>query len=303
MTRHPFLAGPLLLDAALGTELARRGADTSPPLWSARAVATDPDLVLAIHRDEVEAGADIVTAATFRTHRRDAGSAARALTERAVALAREAAALRSGVRVAGSLAPLEDCWRPDLVPADAELAREHAEQAEALAAAGVDLILVETVGTAREWLAATRAATQTGLPVVSCAAGSGTGTLLSGEPFAAAVPALLALPRPPAALGVNCVAARRLGRDLASLAAAAPGLPLAAYGNTGLPLDERSGLFSEPIGPDAYAACAATWLALGALVVGGCCGTRAVHTQALRRLLDGPRVSPLRGSSRGRSSP
>jgi len=275
------LAGPLLLDAALGTELSRRGAPTAAPLWSTRAVLERPDLVLAVHRENVEAGADVLTAATFRTQPRLLGEAAREATRRAVALAREASAERPGVLVAGSVAPVEDCWRPDLVPADAELERLHALHAEALAASGVDLLLLETFGTAREWLAAARAAAETGLPVVACATTRADGALLTGEPLAAAARALLGLPRPPAALGVNCVPARRLGASLALLAAAAPGLPLAAYGNTGLPLDEAAGLFAEPIPPEEYAEEARAWVALGARLVGGCCGTRAAHVAAL----------------------
>ncbi|HRY45316.1 MAG TPA: homocysteine S-methyltransferase family protein [Thermoanaerobaculia bacterium] len=271
----------LLLDAALGTELARRGAPSAPPLWSARAVLERPDLVLAVHRENVAAGAHVLTAGTFRTQPALLEAAAREATRRAVALAREAASERPGVLVAGSLAPVADCWRPDLVPPDAELARLHALHAGALAEAGADLLLLETFGTAREWLEAARAAAATGLAVVACATTREDGALLSGEPLGEAARALLALPAPPAALGVNCVPARRLAASLDLLAAAAPGVPLAAYGNTGLPIDEATGAFAEPISPEEYAAVAERWLSLGARLVGGCCGTGAGHVAAL----------------------
>jgi S-methylmethionine-dependent homocysteine/selenocysteine methylase len=274
-------AGPLVLDAALGTELTRRGSPSAPPLWSARAVLERPDLVLALHRENVGAGADVLTAATFRTQPALLGAAAREATRCAVGLAREAAAERPGVLVAGSIAPVADCWRPDLVPADAALARLHALHAGALAAAGADLLLLETFGTAREWLAAARAAAATGLPVVACATTGAGGALLSGEPLGEAARSLLALPSPPVALGVNCVPARRLAASLALLATAAPFVPLAAYGNTGLPLDEGAGLFAEPISPEEYAAVAERWTSLGARLVGGCCGTGAGHVAAL----------------------
>ncbi len=276
-----FAGGPLLLDAALGTELARRGAPSAPPLWSARAVLETPDLVVAVHRENVAAGADVLTAATFRTQPALLGSAARDATRRAVDLAREAAAARPGVLVAGSIAPVADCWRPDLVPSDAELARLHALHVEALAAGGADLLLLETFGTAREWLAAARAASASGLGVVACATTGEDGALLSGEPLGEAARSLLELPSPPVALGVNCVPARRLAASLVRLAAAAPGVPLAAHGNTGLPIDEAAGLFAEPISPEEYAAVAAGWASLGARLVGGCCGTTARHVAAL----------------------
>src|SRR5438445_512535 len=86
----------ILLDGAMGTELERRGIPTPLPLWSAAALLDHPDQVREIHEDYVRAGADVITADTFRTTPRaleKAGRAreeARVLTQRAVALAGEA---------------------------------------------------------------------------------------------------------------------------------------------------------------------------------------------------------------------
>jgi homocysteine S-methyltransferase len=279
----------ILLDAAMGTELQRRGADTHLPLWSARALVESPELVSAIHREEVEAGAEILTANTFRTHRRTLakgrlGMRSRELTALAVGLARHAAENAGReIFVAGSLAPLEDCYRPDLVPADAALEPEHREQAESLAAAGVDLILLETHNTVRELAAAARAAKETGLPFVASMVTDGTGRLLSGEPIENAVRAVE--PLEPDALSVNCVPARRLALDLTRLAESAGDLPLAAYGNLGLPADDRGWEFTDELSPEAYTAYARKWVAAGARIVGGCCGTTHAHTRAMRALL------------------
>ncbi|MFN2386293.1 MAG: homocysteine S-methyltransferase family protein [Thermoanaerobaculia bacterium] len=281
---------PLLLDAAMGSELQRRGADTRLPLWSARALIEDPELVARVHREEVAAGADILTANTFRTHGRTlakAGLAERAeeLTRLALELAREAA--RESPRtvlVAGSLAPLEDCYRPDLVPGDDALEREHGAQARRLAAAGADLLLLETHNTVREVLAAARAARSTGLPYVASFVTDGNGRLLSGEPLADAVAALS--PLEPDAVGVNCVPARRLSSDLEALAAAAPEAGLTAYANLGLPADGAGWAFTEELAPAEYAEAAAAWISPRLRIVGGCCGTTPAHTAALRGLLD-----------------
>jgi S-methylmethionine-dependent homocysteine/selenocysteine methylase len=282
----------LLLDAAMGTELQRRDADTALPLWSAKTLIRDPELVWTIHGDEVAAGADILTANTFRTHARTldkAGLAARSaeLTARAVALAHQAAAAPGReVFVAGSLSPLEDCYRPDLAPDDASLAREHEAQARFLAEAGVDLILAETHNSIREAKAALSAAKATGLPVVLSLVTDGSGKLLSGEPIVDAARVLR--PLEPDALGINCVPAARLAGDLEVLASAAPGLPLCAYGNLGLPDESRGWAFTEELAPEEYAVHARRWLELGARIVGGCCGTTPEHTRALRALLDQP---------------
>jgi S-methylmethionine-dependent homocysteine/selenocysteine methylase len=281
---------PLLLDASMGTELQRRGADTRLPLWSARALLDDPGLVRRIHSEEVEAGAEVLTANTFRTHRRTLakgglGERSRELTALAVRLAREATENADReVFVAGSLSPLEDCYRPDLVPDDEALEWEHSEQAESLAAAGVDLILLETHNLVRELAAAARAAKKTGLPFIASMVTDGGGGLLSGEPIADAVRALA--PLRPEAFSINCVPAARLRSDLAVLAAVAPGAPLAAYGNLGLPADDLGWAFTEGLSPESYAEQARHWLELGASLIGGCCGTRPQHTAALRDLLD-----------------
>jgi S-methylmethionine-dependent homocysteine/selenocysteine methylase len=280
----------LLLDAAMGTELQRRETKTDLPLWSALPLIADPELVWTIHGDEVAAGADILTANTFRTHARTlgkAGLAARAgeLSALAVRLAHQPAATPGReVIVAGSLSPLEDCYRPDLAPDDGALEREHGAQARFLAEAGVDLILAETHNSIREAVAAARAGTGTGLPVVVSVVTDGAGKLLSGEAIETAAAALAALE--PDAIGINCVAAGRLAGDLALLARAAPGIPLAAYGNLGLPADGPGWSFTEELEPEDYALEATRWIALGARIVGGCCGTTPAHTRALRQVLD-----------------
>jgi len=281
---------PLLLDAAMGTELERRGARTGLPLWSARALVECPELVLAIHRDEILAGAEILTANTFRTHRRTLAKEgledrSAELTRTAVLLAREAT--RNAARpvfVAGSLSPLEDCYRPDLTPPGEALEREHAMQAEALASAGVDLILVETQNTVRELSAATRWAKETGLPVIASMVTDGRGHLLSGEPIEEAVRSLESLHLD--ALSINCVPARGLEVELSRIAAAAPGLPLAAYGNLGPPAASEERRFTDEVPPEEYAQLARAWLDAGARIVGSCCGTTAAHTTALRALID-----------------
>ena len=274
----------------MGTELQRRDADTKLPLWSASALIRDPELVWTIHSDEVSAGAEILTANTFRTHARSlakAGLAERSgeLGALAVQLAHQAAAAPGrDIFVAGSLSPLEDCYRPDLVPDDAALAREHGAQARFLADAGVDLILAETHNTIREAAAALRAAKATSIPVFVSLVTDGKGSLLSGESIADAAKALLQLG--PDALGINCVPAARLAGDLAVLAAAAPGVPLLAYGNLGLPDDSRGWAFTEELSPEEYAETARGWIERGARIVGGCCGTTPAHSRALRQAID-----------------
>ena len=273
-----------ILDGALGTELTRRGCDTRLPLWSARALMDAPEVVRRIHADYAEAGAEVLTANTFRTNTRALARAGlpdqvAALTRVAVGLARAGAAGRA--RVAGSIAPVEDCYSPDLVPDDASLAREHGELANALAGAGCDLILVETMNTVREAAIAAAAAARTGLPLWVSFTLGGDDRLLSGETLAEAVRAIR--PLGPEALLVNCIPVAQVSSALRALRAAVGDdvIRIGAYANVGHVDNEVGWTLTDAVSPAAYAAAAREWLALGATLIGGCCGTTPAHIEAL----------------------
>ncbi len=290
---------PLVLDGATGTELERRGVPSALPLWSAHALLAAPEECLRIHEEYAQAGAVALTANTFRTQRRPLaraglGERAAELTRTAVELARRAArAAPAGapVWVLGSAPPLEDCFRPDLVPDAASLAREHAEHARNLAAAGVDAILAETMNSAREALAAARAARGVGLPVlVSFVCGPGA-ALLSGEPLALALARLA--PEEPAALLVNCLPPSAVEPCLGPLSAS--GLPFGVYPNLGAPAPGASGGRSEELSPEELARRAESWVRAGARLVGGCCGTQPAHIRAIASRL---RSRPARSEAK-----
>jgi S-methylmethionine-dependent homocysteine/selenocysteine methylase len=276
---------PILLDGATGTELERRGSPTALPLWSARALLDAPDLLQRIHADYAAAGAEVLTANTFRTQARTLahgglGDRALELTARAVELARQGAERGAPDRalfVVGSAPPLEDCYRPDRVPDDGELAREHAEHARHLSLSGVDAILVETMNTVREAVAALAAARAVGAAaLVSFVCWDGP-RLLSGEPLARALDAVV--PSGPLAVLVNCLPPSNVGACLPALRAT--GLPFGVYANLGAPDDETGFTRSEDCTPEAFAAHAAGWLDAGAALVGGCCGTTPAHLRAV----------------------
>ncbi len=253
------------------------------PLWTAHALQEAPEELARIHAEYAAAGAELLTANTFRTQRRTLargglGARAAELTALAVSLARTAAG-DDGVLVAGSAPPLEDCYRPDLVPDAADLEREHREHARNLLAAGADAILVETMNSAREARAAAGAARETGLPfLVSFVCGEGA-VLLSGEPLADAV-AAVAEHRPVAVL-VNCLPPSRVAPCLPVLRGT--GLPFGVYANLGAPTPE--GARTEARSPEDFAEDAAGWVLAGARLVGGCCGTTPEHIRAIRERL------------------
>ncbi|MEE8459837.1 MAG: homocysteine S-methyltransferase family protein [Phycisphaerales bacterium] len=273
----------MILDGATGTELDRRGVDISLPLWSARALITAPDVLAAVHRDYLDAGADAITANTFRTNRRTLALEPSAhgaldadeLTIKAVRIAR---AVRDehkpGALVLGSVAPLEDCYRPDRAPGADDCAREHADLIETLVAAGVDRVLIETMNNLTETRAAADAARRLapGRWMVSFCMDTAAppGTLLSGEPIEAILDEL----RDAAAVGVNCVAAPEVVRQVEFLRKQLPdAVSIIAYANIGHADDRGNWVPTDAVNPDRYADYAASWVSAGASIVGGCCGT------------------------------
>ncbi|MCL4504529.1 MAG: homocysteine S-methyltransferase family protein [Chloroflexi bacterium] len=283
----------LILDGAMGTELARRGVDTGLPLWSANALLHAQDVVRQIHLDYLMAGARIITTDTFRTNLRTLERAGlrnrmRELTFMAVELARQAAASanRRDVLIAGSIAPVEDCYSPDLVPRDESvLLAEHTALAQQLAEAGCDVLLLETMNTVREAAAAARAAAQTGLPVwVSFMLGHDN-RLLGGESLHDAVAAVL--PYRPQAVLLNCLPVAQVSGALALLQAevgAASGIRIGVYANAGH-VGEQGWSMEGGVNPQDYAAAAIEWQAAGASIIGGCCGTTPQHIRAVAERL------------------
>jgi S-methylmethionine-dependent homocysteine/selenocysteine methylase len=265
-----------VLDGPMGTELVRRGIDLPLPAWSALALDAAADCVAAIHRDYVAAGATVHTANTFRTKRRSAGARWEELARRAVRIARENV---GALRVAGSIAPLEDCYRPDLSPGLASRA-EHREVARVLADEGVDLLLCETFPDETEALVAVEEAARTGV-----------------ETWAALLPmAGMSLRRVAhACVGagaqavlVNCLPATDVGAVLSELAGL--GVPFGAYANAGADSDGIGWTTNPDEGARVYEGLARGWMESGASIVGGCCGTGPAHIArlaSLRRAFEG----------------
>ena len=278
----------------MGTELERRGVATELPLWSTLALLEGPQRVTEIHQDYAAAGAEILTANTFRTQqrtlrRKQRTETAEELTRCAVELARKVSTEASRpILVAGSAPPLEDCYRPDLVPDNAALAREHSEHLRYLLEAGVDLVLIETMNSIREADAAARAAAEYGVPFFASFVCEGNARLLSGEDLRDA--AGVALGHGALCVLVNCAPAAGVSECLAVLKSAVVGSAgdasetpyFGAYPNLGAPLGDD---WSEPCSPQEFARYGVAWTSAGARALGGCCGTSPLHIRALHESL------------------
>lgn len=255
----------------MGSELTARGIDTSGRSWSARALFDAPHVVRAIHADHVRVGAQVLRTNTFRTREADLGSRWAELVRLAVSLAREAAGAGSQVRVAGSVGPVADCYRPQDAPGDEVARGAHEVLSDVLAEAGVDLFVCETFPSPREAAVATRACARFGIPVWTSLTAGPDGELLS--PAALAEGALAARDAGASVVLVNCVAAARIEPYVAALARVDVAFGMYANGAAwnGPRIDAAD-----------YREVVARSIALGARVVGACCGTTLAHLAAAR---------------------
>lgn len=143
-----------ILDGGMGDELRRRGTKRTP-LWSAQALIDDPDGVVETHLDYINVGARMITTNSYSTvpsylASANLESAYIELTSFAGELARRAVIeSQKNVRVAGSLPPLSESYRPDLVPSDVKSRPIYANIAQALEP-NIDLFICETMSSARE---------------------------------------------------------------------------------------------------------------------------------------------------------
>ncbi len=178
---------PIILDGPVGTEIERRGGDISAPLWSANGLLDRPDLVKIIHSDFISAGADVITTNTFRTQERTFEKVGlknhgKVMSQLAVELAHESRKhSQKQVKIAGSIAPLEDCYSPWLVPDISDLKKEHTDMGKWLYDAGIDIFLIETMNTIREAKVAVDVVSEYDLPVWLAMTVNDQGSLLSGE--------------------------------------------------------------------------------------------------------------------------
>jgi 5-methyltetrahydrofolate--homocysteine methyltransferase len=275
---------PIVADGATGTMLQAAGlpAGTSPEIW----LLDNPAPVHAVHRAYVEAGADLILACTFgatRTRLEPAGLAARVaeVNRRAVEIARDAAGDEAWV--AGDVGPLGEFLAPVGTMTYEQAVNVYAEQAGALAAAGVDVLYVETMSDLNDALAAVEGLQRAGdgLPIFVTFSFDTRGRTNFGIEPGQAAGALQEAGV--AAFGANCGATLEMTANaIAEMHEAAPGVPLIAKPNAGKPRVEGERVVYDAT-PGDMARYASRFISLGAHVVGACCGSTPAHIRAIAR--------------------
>lgn len=275
----------LVADGATGTNLQKAGlvGGMHTEDW----VFDHPEKILDLEKAFVAAGSDIILTCTFggtfprmkgAKHSDDVDK----INKRAVELAREAASTRDGVLVAGSIGPIGQLLKPYGPLAYEEAVAAFAQQAKSLADGGADLIVLETHFALEEANAAFEGARSvTDLPiVVSFSYDRATRTMMGVKP-ADVMKKYKALGA--ALVGANCgTTLENTESIIKEYAAAESGFPLWAKPNAGMPRLAGTETIYD-VTPEEMAEYAKKYVALGARVVGGCCGSTPEHVAAIAR--------------------
>jgi methionine synthase I (cobalamin-dependent) len=287
---HPLIQqlishGPVITDGAWGTELQARGLALGdfPDAWN----LTNPDRVGEVARAYVEAGSQIILTNTFGANRirlgeHDGADRLAEINVRGVEISLKAAAGRA--RVFASIGPTGKLLMSGEVTAE-ELRAAFAEQAQALAQARPDGLVVETMSDLEEAKLAVSAARETGLPVVACMVfdcGKDKDRTMMGTTPEQAAQALTEAGAD--VIGANC------GQGIAGFIAicrrlhAATDRPVWIKANAGLPtmVDGRAKYSATP---DEFAGYIPELIQAGASFIGGCCGTRPDFIAAISQRL------------------
>jgi homocysteine S-methyltransferase len=285
---------PIILDGGTGTDIQRRGVPMSNSTWCAEANLTHPDVVRDVHADYIKAGADIIIANTFATsallfNALDRDDELLAIDKSAVKIARDAAKGHN-VAVAGSMSTM----RPVVAGSDrTSKQREWPEdearvlfksKADNLAAAGVDLIMMEMMRDTDYSVWATEAAQATGRPVwigisVERHDGKLTGFGREDQDFNTVARVLSALN--PDVISIMHTSPNDTDEAIDILRKYWKG-PVGAYPESGY-FKMPDWTFVDIIPPDELVERSRAWKKKGVTAFGGCCGLGPEHITALHK--------------------
>ncbi|HIU64468.1 MAG TPA: homocysteine S-methyltransferase family protein [Candidatus Avacidaminococcus intestinavium] len=270
-----------IFEGAMGTRLQALGIAEQPcPEYAS---VTHPEEVTAIHKMYAAAGADILETNTFgasplKLAYFDLADETEKIITAGVNAARRA--LLPGMQLAGNLGPSGRLIAPLGNLGFEEACEAYARQVRALAAAGVDYILFETIIDLQEMRAGVLAAKSVAnLPIICQLTYDAQGRTVTGtDPTTAAA---VLEPLGAAIIGMNCSLGPEQLYPLVQELAAATSLPISVQPNAGLPI-LKNGETIFPLSPAEMAAWVPKLVAAGASIIGGCCGTTAEHIRAIK---------------------
>lgn len=273
----------ILFDGGTGTYLYEKGVYINRCFDELN--LTNPELVTEVHRDYINAGADIIEtntygANTFKLTPHGLGGKVYEINLRGAQLAKSVA--QDSVLVAGAVGPLGVQIEPLGKLSFDEAKDVFKEQIKGLVDGGVDLIILETFALVKEMIQAIRAVRElnTEIPIVAQVTINESGTLLSGAPLERFIEKLKDYPVD--VVGINCSVGPKAMLDALENLRSLTDIPISVQPNAGLP-QNISGRNIYMTSPEYMAEYAKRFIQTGAAIVGGCCGTNPTHIRAMRK--------------------
>ena len=273
------LKKPSIMDGAMGTELMRRGIELPLPLWSSMSNIDQYDQVLNVHKDYIEAGSDILTTNTFRTTPRTFIKAGYSQNESeiiseqccnmAIAAAKHAVK-KENTLIAGSVAPLEDCYEPLHFPGKEIAKKEFQLIIDRIIRKGVDILLFETMGNYEEIESALQVSNHVDIQRWLSIVLKNKNSILDGTELQKVVE--LANKNKIDMVLINCTPVNIILEALDIFLGYRKG-KWGVYPNAGENMPTKDGEFVSKLDDESFCKAIQDYITLGASVVGSCCGS------------------------------
>ncbi len=274
----------LVLDGAIGSLLQQRNIEIHKTLWSSYANIIAPEEVIELHKEYINAGADIITTNTFRTNPIVYNSASLKISnydfvKRGVELAKDAAGKNEDIIIAGSNPPAEDCYQDYRKVSQNEIEGNHKNHIDMLWDCGVDLVLNETQSHFDEIKIICEHCHTNDIPFIISLLVTEKGKLLSGESHEYAMNIIEEYN--PIAVGFNCIYPKTFSEIINTLE---PPMKWGFYLNCGSGKYEDAEIF-EGLSPSDYINIINMKYSKEPFFVGSCCGSSPEHTKAIKEFI------------------
>lgn len=277
---------PLVLDGAIGSLLQQRNVEMHKILWSSYANIVAPEKVIEIHREYINAGADIITTNTFRTNpiaynRVSLEMSNSKFINRSVELARKAVDEKENIIVAGSNPPAEDSYQEFRKASQNEIEQNHKNHIDMLFDSGVDIVLNETQSHFDEIKIICEHCNTSQIPFIVSLFVTEEEKLLSGESLIEVLKYVADCN--PIAVGINCITPAVFNKIVVGLETE---IEWGFYLNCGSGNFTDAKIF-EGVTPANYIGIVKTEFKREPFFIGSCCGSSPEHTKAIKEFVIG----------------
>ena len=276
----------------MGSELIRMGESLPNYIWSAFSNLNNPDLVYNIHKENIKSGASYLTANTFRTTQRsfknagisnaEAKNIAYKSMEIAVNLAKRAA--EPNTKILGSIAPLEDCYSPNLFPGSKIAKKEFRQIGRWLTEQYVDILILETMNSINETVCCLESIYDLDVPTWVSFAINQKMELISGESLEDAIETIKDFNID--AILVNCSKIDDTYKAIPILSNSCNSLEWGLYPNLGLGDISPNGDIANIHSNDTFVELMNSAIMSNVNILGACCGSSTKHVNLISSLLN-----------------